>query len=229
MILAKLRQRISKVWAKAESGSREEESLLMRVIVTTVIATRVLSLANLKDLYDQGTPWRQNFMDLYLLLWLCGLCEMLARPTPRHWHGWIAAYYVLELCHYRVYFLFAKGWDDPWLLNKLRRSLTLALITTIQLVMAYATMFRVFARIGPPGLNPVKAALLTPTQALYFSAVTFTTVGFGDFVALDGNSQLLVMSELGAAILTLALIIPLVLTGFAGGFHRQEKAHSSTK
>lgn len=219
MGFASFGDRFRSIWVK-------EDSYFIRILILLVVATRLLSVANLKYLTGEKTAWRKNFMDVYVVLWFLLLSAILGCSRSHEWHGWVAAYYVGELVHYRIYFLFVKGWEEPWLLSKLRRSLALALITTVQLILAYATIFRALGRIGTAGTKPVEATILAPIQALYFSTITFTTVGYGDLVPLDYTSQILVMTEVASALLTLALIVPLVLTGFAVGLHRLEAGHT---
>jgi hypothetical protein len=222
MIFMKYRSSIKRVWERSATGAYREDSVLMRVLLTGIIATRLLSLSNLKDARAAGTRWRRNFMDCYVLGWLILLSSLLFTGAARRWQGLIAAYNVAEVVHYRVYFLLIKGWHEPWTPGRLRRSLVLALLSTVQIVIGYAIMFRTLAQIGVAGAGKSGGTLLTPIQALYFSAITFTTVGYGDLSPLDGGSQLLVITELAASLLSLAILIPLVLTGFATRLHRSD-------
>jgi hypothetical protein len=62
--------------------------------------------------------------------------------------------------------------------------------------------------------NPPKETLATPTDALYFSTVTITTVGYGDF-APRGNAEWLVIWELGSGAMLLLMILPALASRLA--------------
>lgn len=222
MVFTKLIGQIKQAWEKAPQGSYQEESALMRLLITVVVAARFLSPANLKDV-SGAAAWQRNFMDVYVTGWLACLVVFLILPgQPATWQGWLAAYLLAEVIHYRFYFVLIKGWNEPWTEGKLRRSLVLALVNVIQIVVAFAIVFRSFGHIGPPGTRAEDAIPLDPVEAVYFSTITFGTVGFGDLIPLDSGSQILVMTEVAAGMLTLVLLIPLVLAGLAGKLHQAD-------
>ena len=95
-----------------------------------------------------------------------------------------------------------------------------ALINIAQLVIGYAILYRSFANIGAPGA--CGPHVLSPVQSLYFSMVTFATVGFGDLAPLDDFSRGLVVSEICAALMIVALIIPTVLVGIGTRLHAKD-------
>jgi Ion channel len=51
-----------------------------------------------------------------------------------------------------------------------------------------------------------------PVDALYYSVVTLSTVGYGDFVPASKDARLVVMWQLGTALLLLLGVFPLVVT-----------------
>jgi len=62
--------------------------------------------------------------------------------------------------------------------------------------------------------NPPRETLATPTDALYFSTVTITTVGYGDF-APRGNAEWLVIWELGSGAMLLLIVLPVLASRLA--------------
>ena len=56
-----------------------------------------------------------------------------------------------------------------------------ALISTLLMVLVFGLLYRLF------GIQPIA----TPGEALYFSAVTFSTLGFGDFTPARATAQAL--------------------------------------
>lgn len=53
--------------------------------------------------------------------------------------------------------------------------------------------------------------LSEPTEAVYFSAVTITTLGYGEYVPSKNSSQLLVIWELASGVLVILFVLPLVV------------------
>ena len=61
----------------------------------------------------------------------------------------------------------------------------------------------------PPKVDPTQ--LVDRVDAAYYSAVTFTTVGCGDFAPTSGKGRLLVLWQIGTTILMLLAMFPLVV------------------
>lgn len=55
----------------------------------------------------------------------------------------------------------------------------------------------------------------TPIDALYFSTVTMTTVGYGDYTAESNGARWLVIWELISGVLLVLLFLPLVMSRIA--------------
>lgn len=60
-----------------------------------------------------------------------------------------------------------------------------------------------------------KPGIQEPADALYFSCVTMTTLGYGDFSAGGGNARWWVMWQLFDAVLLVVLFLPLVMSRIA--------------
>jgi voltage-gated potassium channel Kch len=57
--------------------------------------------------------------------------------------------------------------------------------------------------------------LVNPVDAAYFSAVTITTLGYGDFVPVTTRARLLVMAELASGALLLLVAFPVLASRLA--------------
>jgi hypothetical protein len=64
---------------------------------------------------------------------------------------------------------------------------------------------------GPVPTSPSLPPSIDRADALYFSAVTLTTLGFGDFIPTSSRARLLVLWELGTAMLMLLGVFPLIV------------------
>ena len=54
-----------------------------------------------------------------------------------------------------------------------------------------------------------------PLDALYFSVVTITTVGYGDLHPVMASTKMLVMGEIGSGVLMLVWALPLLVSRLA--------------
>jgi hypothetical protein len=64
---------------------------------------------------------------------------------------------------------------------------------------------------GSPAPKSNSARSVGPVDALYFSAVTLSTVGYGDFAPTSSGARLLVLWELGTGMLMLLGVFPLIV------------------
>ncbi len=70
-------------------------------------------------------------------------------------------------------------------------SVALFLITSVLLVLGFAYAWFVFGHFGPSSGN----APVTKIDAIYFSVVALTTLGFGDFLPIGSTGKLLLSIE----------------------------------
>jgi hypothetical protein len=63
--------------------------------------------------------------------------------------------------------------------------------------------------------NNLREVLVNPIDACYFSLVTFTTLGYGDYVPATRLARGVVMWQLGSAFLLLLVALPLLVSRLA--------------
>jgi len=73
------------------------------------------------------------------------------------------------------------------------------------------------------GLQNHMEGIDNPVSAVYFSGVTFLTIGYGDIVAQGGGSRILAVVEGLMGVLTTAMVIGLLPTLFAAYMRRESK------
>ncbi len=100
--------------------------------------------------------------------------------------------------------------------NKLRRFLPHRTTALLMLLMFAIALILSFAGLYIE-TNSIKAAadkavLSTVTDAIYFSVVTITTLGYGDFTPQSTCAKYIVISELASGILLLIGALPLVVS-----------------
>ncbi|MBA7674955.1 hypothetical protein ES703_83183 [subsurface metagenome] len=100
---------------------------------------------------------------------------------------------------------------EDWKPKSYERSFVLVLVNYFEMVVAFAYFYRHFGLAGYSSGDPIK----TVGEALYFSVVTITTLGYGDIEPVTIRGRVLASAEpiLGIILLVLVLGIFLVELG----------------
>jgi hypothetical protein len=204
---------LAQVWTGGYPPQQpRSHALVEKLLVTPLILLRTLSLGNLKGLFSVDAG--HLFMDLYVLSFAAVLTVVLFTPGHLAAIGTaIAAYRVVDIVSYRLYFLLVKSQARPWEVRVLRRSLAIVLVNLYETVIGYAIIYLTVANIQ--NTSGCGTALKTPVSALYYSAVTIVTLGYGDLVPADDPSRLIVVSQLLAAVIFLIFLIPALISLFS--------------
>jgi hypothetical protein len=153
-------------------------------------------------------------MDWYIFLWALTLTLILRSQTPsdppgllpRTWLRFViglpVGFRIFDSVSYRLYFLFCKSSWKPW--KDARRSLAIALANLYEVVVAYGILYLLSGEI----CDGQQKLLTGRLDAVYYSFVTITTLGYGDFWPAGRFARFLVMSELATGITFLVVIIP---------------------
>jgi hypothetical protein len=155
---------------------------------------------------------------LFMLPWLRG------RPCLGAILAGMAAWRILDMLTYRLYFLFIKSEWTPWSERTARRSLGFALANVYEIVVAYSILYLRFGCIVKGD-----APLASASEAFYYSVTTLTTLGYGDYTPGNTTSQWLVVGELGTGLLFLAIVLPGVLSSFTTWNPRRVHTAMSSK
>jgi hypothetical protein len=87
-----------------------------------------------------------------------------------------------------------------------RRWIIMAPIGLIPVILAFAILYLFYGRCFGP------LPILEPLQAVYFSMVTLTTLGYGDYHPVNDVGRSLVVAELWFFILFLAIRLPIAVS-----------------
>ena len=115
---------------------------------------------------------------------------------------------IFDIVTYRLYFVFLKSYWKPW--KDARRSLIIAFANLYEVVIAYGLLF---LRTGE--ICNYRTKLSGFWNTIYYSVVTITTLGYGDYVPTDTLSRILVICELLTGIAFLIMIIPPLMALFS--------------
>ncbi|MER0446648.1 potassium channel family protein [Streptomyces sp. Edi4] len=91
-----------------------------------------------------------------------------------------------------------------------------ALATTIQLfLLLFASAYYLLERASPGSFSEP----LTRTDALYFSLVTFSTVGYGDITAQSEAARIVTMAQVTGNLILIGVATRIVVTAVTSGSH----------
>ena len=172
--------------------------------------------------------------DLWLMLGSVTALFATAAALVFGWPWFISAAVVLGLNTYLVLALIevvkrADGSSKRLVLPHHRTSILLQLVLQMAaIVIAFGALYiqtegvvHVVADVTPgtdkedKAQNNRREVLVNPVDACYFSLVTFTTLGYGDYVPATRLARGVVMWQLGSAFLLLLVALPLLVSRLA--------------
>jgi hypothetical protein len=187
-------------------------SPLEAIFVTLVVGIRMLSLVRIKELFsDHGT--RSAVSDAYVAGWFVVLVILLWHPLPgcNAVYG-VVGYRLVDSLNYRLGILFVDRYRSDWGLKSLDRSMLLLLVNYGEVVIGFAILYLTTQSIAWSSGGVVAE----PLGALYFSAVTASTVGYGDITPQTTPGRWLAISELASVFILVVVVVGMFLTGVRG-------------
>lgn len=155
---------------------------------------------------------RSEPSELYVVAWFIGLIVLLATgPYSFALAFVIVGYRLIDSLTYRLCILFIDRYERGWRLRSLNRSLLLLLINYAELIVGFAVLYISSGSIASSS-NP-KTVLIDATSAVYFSAITAFTLGYGDLIPIDARGRVLVTTQLALSFVLVALVVSAFLSG----------------
>jgi Ion channel len=130
-------------------------------------------------------------------------------------HGWYPLCVIVTVDVYLVVMLMLAAWKIATPIPLRRVALALFPLLFLALVMSFAQLYRQNGHIQGTSKEAQDAALTKPSDFAYFSLVTITTLGYGDYIPTDTTSRWLVMAELLSGALLLLGAIPVLASRLA--------------
>ena len=161
---------------------------------------------------------RSTINQLYVIIWLIILFVILilnAFLTP-----WlvtlIVVYRLIDIFIYRLYTIFVvrliipdkTGWD----LKSLNRSLVSLFINYLEIIFGFASLYLVTDSVG----YNLDLSLSSWVDALYFSVITITTLGYGDIKPIAELGKWLTLLETMMGFILVVLVLGSFLAGVQG-------------
>jgi len=204
---------IKNIWAGDYPKPTKDQlplSPLERAFMTLLVAIRSLSLVHL---YRLATNYRvASFLsEFYVILRLTILCMVLfAHDHIPNWISYtIITYCLIDGLNYRLCIIFVDRYKQIWGLRSLNRSLILLMINFFEIVIGFAALFLKIGSIWNSQCDPITLK----SEALYFSVVTITTLGYGDYYPSVTLSRWLCCAETIMGFVLVVLVIGSFLSG----------------
>ena len=102
---------------------------------------------------------------------------------------------------------YKSGWELPWLFPSRRAGVITIPLMAFALVLSFAGLFWALS-----GNCNFTIAFSNQKDAVYFSLVTLTTVGYGDIAPVSEQARDLVILEIGSGFLVLIGAFPLLIS-----------------
>jgi len=215
---------IGRIWKgqfPAKNAVRTPLSLIERSVMTLLVVIRSLSLVHVKGLVtalcqDRERTYRirSALSELYVVGWLAALVFILAcaARTSGFW-AVVVVYRLVDGFNYRLCIVFVDRYAPGWGLRSRNRSLVLLLFNYIEMILGFAYLFLVTQSVRHVPLGTSEPVdLQGAVDALYFSTVTITTLGYGDFQPYTATGRILVTLEATGGVVFLALVLATFLT-----------------
>jgi len=206
---------ISSIWngtyPEPGAGPSISLSILEKAWMSIIVFLRSFSLVQIQYLF-RSYKIQSEISEFYVLTWFIGVMWLLWHPLAPSWLLFlIVIYRLVDAFNYRLSILFVDRYKANWGLRSLARSLILILINYLEIIVCFAVLYlntNSVESTTKPGL-----LISNPLDALYFSTVTITTLGYGDFVPGNDTARILVTLELIFGFIFVALVLGLLLTG----------------
>jgi hypothetical protein len=209
-------QTIRRIWANQYPNPQNprEHSLIEKLFCTAFTAITLISLSNIKPLFGR---FQHVFMDVYVILWVAiDSIILFSGYLPTHLAVLVAVYRLIDIVSYRMFFIFVKSQERPWSPDVLRRSVLIVLLNFYECVACFALLY---LRMGCVQ-NSSGSVLDTPATAFYYSLVTMTTLGYGDYLPNSELGRELVVSQLATVIIFLVFLLPALMSVFSGALSK---------
>lgn len=184
-------------------------SYLEKSFMIILVFIRSLSLAHLRGVFLTYKS-RSQISELYVVVWLIILLFFLFWPMLGPFVSALVIYRLIEGFNYRLCIIFVDRYAGKWVLRSLNRSLILLILNYFEIIVGFASLYLYTQSIG---YSDYDGSISSPIEALYFSTVTITTLGYGDLYPITFLGRIFVMIETIMGILMLVLVIGTFLTG----------------
>jgi len=183
-------------------------SCLEKSVMASLVFVRSWSPSQFKWFFEQGTPEkrkeiRTQFVEGWVLFRFLILVYLVFSFSTTLSYFLLVLYLFVDGFNYRLCVIFVDPYKKDWDLRSRNRSLILLIINYIEMIVAFAALYLNTSSVSPSNGQPISA----PIDALYFSLVTITTLGYGDVTPCNTTGKVLVFSETLAGLVFIVIVV----------------------
>ncbi len=205
-------QLISDIWSEKfpKRYKKISLSILEKAFMTVLIFIRSLSLVHISG-FLSDYKIRSEISEFYVLAWFFVLLWLLWHPfSSTAFLFVVVVYRIIDGLNYRLCIVFVDRYQPRWGLRSLNRSLLLLMFNYCEIIIGFAIFYLATCSIGYSNSN---GAITRPLEALYFSTVTITTLGYGDMRPISPFGQGLTLLQPLLGFILIVIVIGVFLTG----------------
>lgn len=215
-----LRGRPAKIWG--------DQTPYEKLLLVFLLILKAPSAWNFSEYFRRKSLSKRKFKQSYIAISAISLTVSLFYLSSIKYFAFaFAVYRAYDIVVYRLYFFFVKSRTDPWKPIELYQSLFIVFINIYETIVAYAIIYLYKDAIVATAdfITSGKARVLpNAITALYYSAITLLTVGYGDFVPKQETGRIIVLMELATGLVFLAFVAPALISAVAGKLLQQDNS-----
>lgn len=196
---------LSSIWDNTYPGSKgntPDLSYLEKSAMTLFVVVRFFSISQLKWFLGPKVK-RTHFVEFYVLVRFIVLIFLALHPSTSWVYVAVVTYFLVEGFNYRLCVIFVDSYHEEWSLRSRNRSLLLLIINYFEMVIGFAALYLSTGSVVSISGQPLTGLL----DALYFSLVTISTLGFGDFIPHLAIGKKLVIIETLLGFIFVVLVV----------------------
>ncbi len=222
-----------RLWRGTYAGAKPEAiTLITKLVGTPCLLWRMVTLKDaLRRFPLTGELWVLVWVTLSFVTLFVIAPIGLARGN-----GWLTVF-LQGLCGFRIIDIFMYKLEEVTLhslygadtFHSVQRSFLLTSLNVVETIVAFSSLYLLSQAVATEEwvsrqaatmvwYEPRSAYLSDPADALYFSSVTFFTLGYGDYRPETTGARLLVCWQLISGAMLLIAFIPLVVSRIAQRF-----------
>lgn len=192
-------------------GFRHRVGWVEKSVLSLLVFRRAVSLSTwLRDLLVRDDDGRSIFTEMMTIIWSILLVVFVFYPF---WgRGWLAVivlgYLIWGAINYPLCIIFIDRHKSRWEPQSYNRLLILLFVNYLQMIAGFAYLYLYTAKVVRNECNNV---ITSGLDALYFSLVTITTLGFGDMKPLGSLAEFWVITEVLFGLVFLVLVVATVI------------------
>lgn len=178
---------------------------LLKIVMVILVVLRFFSLGQFVKGYIEDGKMKNAGIDLYVILMTVLLSICLSTIPLSTFAFYVAIYLMAEMFTVTLSVILVDSHFTEIGIRSPHRSILLLGLGYLELMMGFAILYMQYQAIS---FNTgVKGIVSCPIDALYFSTVTITTLGFGDISPCNRAGRCLVMIETLGGIILIVFVL----------------------